>query len=180
MKHLRLLLCAFLILTMALSTCGAVAESTGGAVDPTTMTPEELVQYYQAARAAGTNDRLKQWYDPAIFDLSDLPEYNPDFEVSGTIRQWGSNYIEDSGLVQMWEAEFKSFHPDVVFEDTLTSSANAFPGLITGQADSGQMGRVSARWATPWKSPPASAPMRYAAGRSPWQSSSTPRTLWNR
>lgn len=141
MKHLRLLLCAFLILTMALSTCGAVAESTGGAVDPTTMTPEELVQYYQAARAAGTNDRLKQWYDPAIFDLSDLPEYNPDFEVSGTIRQWGSNYIEDSGLVQMWEAEFKSFHPDVVFEDTLTSSANAFPGLITGQADIGQMGR---------------------------------------
>ena len=137
MKPAKRLLTALLTLGMALAASGAVAE----AVDPSTMTPEELVQYYQQARAAGTNDRLKQWYDPEMFDLSDLPEYDPDYEVSGTIRQWGSNYIQDSGLVQMWEAEFKEWHPDVVFEDTLTSSANAFPGLITGMADIGHMGR---------------------------------------
>ena len=137
MKPAKRLLTALLTLGMALAASGTVAE----AVDPSTMTPEELVQYYQQARAAGTNDRLKQWYDPEMFDLSDLPEYDPDYEVSGTIRQWGSNYIQDSGLVQMWEAEFKEWHPDVVFEDTLTSSANAFPGLITGMADIGHMGR---------------------------------------
>lgn len=134
MKKLFSLLLALALLV----SCGmALAEG----VDPANMTPEELIQYYQQARANGTNDRLKQWYDPNMFDLSDLPEYNPEFEVSGTIRQWGSNYIEDSGLVQMWEADFKAWHPDVTFEDTLTSSANAFPGLITGQADIGQMGR---------------------------------------
>lgn len=124
-------------LLIAATATGALAENT----EKTEKTADELVMEYQAARAAGTNDRLKQWYDPNIFDLSDLPEYKPDYEVSGTIRQWGSNYIEDSGLVQVWEADFNAWHPDVVFEDTLTSSANAFPGLITGQADIGQMGR---------------------------------------
>ncbi len=120
-------------LVLALTCTAAVADEE--------KTPDQLVQEYQAARLKGTNTRLKQWYDPSIFDLSDLPVYNPEFEVSGTIRQWGSNYIQDSGLVQVWESEFKQWHPDVVFEDTLTSSANAFPGLITGLADIGQMGR---------------------------------------
>ena len=60
MKPAKRLLTALLTLGMALAASGAVAE----AVDPSTMTPEELVQYYQQARAAGTNDRLKQWYDP--------------------------------------------------------------------------------------------------------------------
>lgn len=139
MKNAKRILGALLALTLLFGLSAVAAAS--DVQDLANKTPDELAAEYQAARAAGTNDRLKQWYDPEIFDLSDLPEYNPDFEVSGTIRQWGSNYIKDSGLVQMWEAEFKTWHPDVKFEDTLNSSANAFPGLITGQADIGQMGR---------------------------------------
>lgn len=98
---------------------------------------------YQNARTIGTQSRLRQWYDPAIFDLSDLPEFEPRFDTAteGTIRQWGNNYIEDSGLVEVWQEEFRQFYPNVEFENNLTSSANAFPGLITGLADIGQMGR---------------------------------------
>ncbi len=128
-------------ITKALAFFCTLTLLAGSAAAEEAKTADQLAQEYQAARLKGTNSRLKQWYDPAIFDLSDLPVYDPSYEVSGTIRQWGSNYIQDSGLVQIWEAEFKQWHPDVEFEDTLTSSANAFPGLITGMADIGQMGR---------------------------------------
>jgi phosphate transport system substrate-binding protein len=82
----------------------------------------------------------KVWYTTK-FDLSGLPEYKPDAKITGTIHQWGNNYIGDGPLAQMWEDGFKKYHPDVTFEDNFTSSVNGFPGLITGKADIAQMGR---------------------------------------
>ncbi|MDB5694803.1 MAG: phosphate transporter substrate-binding protein [Sphingomonas bacterium] len=93
------------------------------------------------ARAIGTKARkVKKFYQPQ-FDLSGLPEYRPSPPMKGTLRQWGNNYIKDSGLVEIWEAGFRKHHPDVKFEDNLTSSAVAFPGLIAGVADLAPMGR---------------------------------------
>lgn len=93
------------------------------------------------ARAVGTKARkVKKFYEPQ-FDLSGLPSYQPRERVSGTIRQWGNNYIKDSGLVDVWEAEFARYHPAIRFDDNLSSSSVAFPGLIAGVADLAPMGR---------------------------------------
>jgi len=92
------------------------------------------------ARAKGNKKRSeKRYYEPK-FDLSALPVYQPS-EVTGTVRQWGNNYIKDSGLVEVWEKAFIKYHPDIKFEDNLASSSVAFPGLITGSADLAPMGR---------------------------------------
>lgn len=93
------------------------------------------------ARAIGTDARkVKKFYEPQ-FDLSALPAYKPQQQVSGVIRQWGNNYIQDSGLVQAWEAGFRKYHPNVKFDDNLVSSSVAFPGLIAGVADLAPLGR---------------------------------------
>lgn len=93
------------------------------------------------ARAIGTKARkVKKFYAPQ-FDLSGIPEYRPQQQVSGVIRQWGNNYIKDSGLVDVWEAGFRKVQPGVTFQDNLSSSAVAFPGLIAGVADLAPMGR---------------------------------------
>ena len=93
------------------------------------------------ARATGTRKRAeRKFYEPQ-FDLSGLPEYQPQQRVSGTIRQWGNNYIKDSPLVNVWENGFRKYHPDIRFKDNLSSSAVAFPGLIAGVADLAPMGR---------------------------------------
>lgn len=93
------------------------------------------------ARAIGNAARkVKKFYEPQ-FDLSGIPEYQPQVLVSGTIRQWGNNYIQDSGLVQVWKDGFRKHHPDISFADNLTSSSVAFPGLIAGVADLAPMGR---------------------------------------
>jgi phosphate transport system substrate-binding protein len=93
------------------------------------------------ARATGTKKRAeRKFYEPQ-FDLSGLPEYKPQQRVSGTLRQWGNNYIKDSPLVEVWENGFRKYHPDIRFKDNLSSSAVAFPGLIAGVADLAPMGR---------------------------------------
>lgn len=93
------------------------------------------------ARAIGTKTRAQKRYYDKSFDLSGLPAYRPQQQVAGVIRQWGNNYIQDSPLVKVWEREFQAHHPEVRFEDNLSSSAVAFPGLIAGVADLAPMGR---------------------------------------
>ena len=93
------------------------------------------------ARAIGTKSRAVKRYYTKEFDLGGLPAYLPEQKVSGVIRQWGNNYIEDSPLVKVWEREFQQFHPEARFADNLSSSAVAFPGLIAGVADLAPMGR---------------------------------------
>jgi len=93
------------------------------------------------ARAIGNSARkVKKFYAPQ-FDLSGIEPYRPSRRFSGLVRQWGNNYIKDSGLVDVWEAEFRRYHPGVRFEDNLSSSSVAFPGLIAGVADLAPMGR---------------------------------------
>jgi len=93
------------------------------------------------ARAIGTKSRAIKRYYSKEFDLTGLPPYQPQQRVTGTIRQWGNNYIQDSPLVKVWEQEFQKFHPEVRFADNLSSSSVAFPGLIAGVADLAPMGR---------------------------------------
>jgi phosphate transport system substrate-binding protein len=110
----------------------------------------------QDAASAGELDPLKlqearaNWikaknvgkvYYTKKFDLSGLPEYKPAARMSGTIRQWGSNYIADSMLGKYLEEGFRKYHPEVRFEDNLKSTFIGMAGLYTGQADLAPMGR---------------------------------------
>ena len=53
----------------------------------------------QAARAKSVLRKgAEVHYKLNRFDISDLPHYVPEVQVSGTIRQWGSNYLADSPL----------------------------------------------------------------------------------
>lgn len=93
------------------------------------------------ARAIGNRGRSVKKFYPPKFDLSGLPPYVPQARVSGTIRQWGNNYLKDSGLIEVWEEQFRRFHPKIRFADNLYSSSVGFPGLISGAADLAPMGR---------------------------------------
>ncbi|RHW18210.1 phosphate ABC transporter substrate-binding protein [Sphingomonas gilva] len=93
------------------------------------------------ARAIGNKARSERRFYDRKFDLSGLPAYTPERQVAGTIRQWGNNYLEDSGLMAVWEAAFRRYHPGIRFENNLYSSSVAFPGLIAGVADIAPMGR---------------------------------------
>jgi phosphate transport system substrate-binding protein len=59
----------------------------------------------QKARSAHVSGRAKRIYYTRPWDLSALPDYKPQQIVSGTIREWGSNYFADSNLNEYWEVE---------------------------------------------------------------------------
>jgi len=73
------------------------------------------------------------------WDLDSLPSYRPAGTVAGTIRCWGEDV--SGPLVKLWEEGFRRFQPGVRFDDNMNSSALAIPGLATGVADVGIMGR---------------------------------------
>lgn len=63
-----------------------------------------------------------------------LPVYQPQGQVSGTIRNYGFGL---GGVLKQWEDAFRKIQPGVTFNDTLPTSDAAFPGLVTYQADLG-------------------------------------------
>jgi phosphate transport system substrate-binding protein len=102
-----------------------------------TLDPLEL----QKARAEGLKKRAARVFYTKKFDLSALPEYKPAPKMSGTIRQWGSNYLADSMLEKYLEDGFHKYHPDVKFENNLSSTFIGIAGLYTKRADLAAMGR---------------------------------------
>jgi phosphate transport system substrate-binding protein len=102
-----------------------------------TLDPLEL----QKARAEGLKKRAARVFYTNRFDLSALPEYTPSRKMSGTIRQWGSNYLADSMLEKYFEDGFHKYHPDVKFENNLGSTFIGMAGLYTKRADLAPMGR---------------------------------------
>lgn len=96
----------------------------------------------QAARAKSVLRKgAEVHYKPDRFDISDLPHYVPEVQVSGTIRQWGSNYLADSPLAGYLEITFKKYQPGITFSDHLRTSEHAITSLIYQVADIGIMGR---------------------------------------
>ncbi len=69
------------------------------------------------------------------WDLSDLPAYQPQQRVSGTLRLRGTNYFSDSPLQQTWEEGFRKFHPGVKFDTDLETALAAIPSLTFHLAD---------------------------------------------
>jgi phosphate transport system substrate-binding protein len=71
-------------------------------------------------------------------NLSELPEYQPEQKVSGTIRSFGFSL---GGMMPVWEEGFRKYQPDIRFEDKFPSGDAAIAGLVSGVADLGPQGR---------------------------------------
>ena len=95
----------------------------------------------QNARAAALKTKGFRRAYTHEFDLSALPSYKPAAPMTGTIRQWGSNYLKDSPLQGYFEEAFRKHHPGVKFENNLSSTFIGMAGLYTHQADLAPMGR---------------------------------------
>ena len=67
-----------------------------------------------------------------------LPAYVPHGKLSGKLRIYGSPL---GGQVDAWVAEFKKYHPDLIFENSFPSSDAAAGALMTGTADIASTGR---------------------------------------
>ena len=91
------------------------------------------VQKARNAHVAGRRDLVD--YPPNTFDLSDLPSYKPQQQVSGVIRMTGSNYIADSHVGENWLAAFKKFQPGITFEFNLKTPSAAVYALFLNAGD---------------------------------------------
>ncbi|WP_263366272.1 PstS family phosphate ABC transporter substrate-binding protein [Edaphobacter bradus] len=89
----------------------------------------------QKARAEHVAGRAKKAYYTRKFDLSGLPEYQPEQQVSGNIRIWGSNYFQDSNLNDYWVAGFHKYQPNVTFSFNMLTALESAAALATGVAD---------------------------------------------
>ncbi len=76
--------------------------------------------------------------------LDGLPRYEPDEQVSGTIRLWGHGapVLDFMGmLVKAWEDGFAKFQPGVKFEYDMYGTASAMGALYTGKGDIAILGQ---------------------------------------
>ncbi|MDB5906429.1 MAG: phosphate transporter periplasmic phosphate-binding protein [Massilia sp.] len=89
----------------------------------------------------GRDDKLikrgSKVYYTEQFDMSGLPLYKPERQVSGTIREWGSNYFQHGSLGKLWEEGFRKYQPEIKFEYHLETTGAAIPALSFGLADIG-------------------------------------------
>jgi phosphate transport system substrate-binding protein len=76
-------------------------------------------------------------YQPAHYDLSALPPYEPAQRVTGVLRIYGTPLEE---LVGKWANAFRKHQGQVRLNAYLINTSQAFAGLVTGSADIGLMG----------------------------------------
>lgn len=91
----------------------------------------------QKARAARVKARGEKVHYTNKFDLTGVPQYQPEQKVAGTIRIWGLNYLTDGNLAKYWEEGFRKYHTDIKFDWFTPTALVAIPGLYSGQADIG-------------------------------------------
>ena len=58
--------------------------------------------------------------------------------LRGTIRSWGHGFLRP--MMKLWEEGFRKYHPAVLFDDKLVTSAAAIASLYTQRADLGRAG----------------------------------------
>jgi phosphate transport system substrate-binding protein len=91
----------------------------------------------QAARAKFVVVKAKKAFYTRRWDLEGLPSYHPRQQVSGTLRMWGSNYIQDSNLGRYWEEGFRKYQPGARIAFHMKTATAAVPALVFGVADIG-------------------------------------------
>src|ERR1700716_112727 len=89
----------------------------------------------QEERAEVIYERGKSPHHTQKFDLSGLPHYKPDKQLTGWIRIRGSNYLADGMLGEYWEKAFAKYQRGIKISWYLPTSAAAFAALYYNQAD---------------------------------------------
>jgi phosphate transport system substrate-binding protein len=74
-------------------------------------------------------------------DAASIPHYRPGQAVSGTIRIWGDEHMQD--VTKYWAEGFRRFHPQIAFERKLVGTGAAMPGIYHNVADLALLGRES-------------------------------------
>src|SRR5260370_2409325 len=93
--------------------------------------------------AAPANAKV-QTISPEDRAINGLPYYQPQQQVSGTIRLWGHGapVLDFMGmLVKSWEDGFAKYQPGVKFEYDMYGTASAIGALYTGKADIAILGQ---------------------------------------
>jgi phosphate transport system substrate-binding protein len=91
----------------------------------------------QAARSKFVVIKAKKVFYTRRWKLSALPSYHPQRQVRGTLRMWGSNYIEDSNLGKYWEDGFRKYQPGARISFHMKTALAAVPAILFGVADIG-------------------------------------------
>lgn len=102
-----------------------------------TVSAEDAKKSLQAQdeRAEVIYERGKSPHYTQKFDLSGLPHYKPDKQLTGWIRIHGSNYLADGMLGEYWEKAFAKYQRGIKISWYLPTSAAAFAALYYNQAD---------------------------------------------
>jgi phosphate transport system substrate-binding protein len=102
-----------------------------------TVSAEDAKKSLQAQdeRAEVIYERGKSPHYTQKFDLSCLPHYKPDKQLTGWIRIHGSNYLADGMLGEYWENAFAKYQRGIKISWYLPTSAAAFAALYYNQAD---------------------------------------------
>jgi phosphate transport system substrate-binding protein len=85
-----------------------------------------------------------QTISPEDRAINGLPHYQPQQQVSGTIRLWGHGapVLDFMGmLVKSWEEGFAKYQPGVKFEYDMYGTASAMGALYTGKGDIAILGQ---------------------------------------
>jgi phosphate transport system substrate-binding protein len=85
-----------------------------------------------------------QTMSPEDRAINGLPHYQPQEQVSGTIRLWGHGapVLDFMGmLVKSWEEGFAKYQPGVKFEYDMYGTASAMGALYTGKGDIAILGQ---------------------------------------
>jgi len=120
LKHAKV--CAGLLLMVMMAGCSfepSTTDTKSVSRQDNTPRPELLASTHALTSGSG-------------FSVADLPAYAPEVQVSGTIRNYGFGF---GGILVKWQEDFKRFHPDIRFENTLPTSDAAFPALVTYSTD---------------------------------------------
>ena len=89
----------------------------------------------QAERAGVIAERGRQAHYTRRFDLSGLPKYVPEKQLTGWLRIHGNNYLADGMLGEYWKHAFARYQPGINISYYLPTSAVAFAALYYNQAD---------------------------------------------
>src|SRR5437763_1571316 len=89
----------------------------------------------QKERAGVVAERGEKPHYTRKFDLSGLPHYVPQKQLTGWIRLHGSNYLADGKLGEYWRDGFARFQPGLRLSFYLPTAAVAFAALYYNQAD---------------------------------------------
>jgi len=89
----------------------------------------------QKERAGVVAERGEKPHYTRKFDLSGLPHYVPQKQLTGWIRLHGSNYLADGKLGEYWRDGFAKLQPGLRISFYLPTAAVAFAALYYNQAD---------------------------------------------